>query len=759
MIHLFKSTTTKEELIQYNGDYILDNVTTKAVVKEEMNSNYTLDLTILLSDKIDNKAYDLLTEGSLIKIDEEYGEEYFRIAQVKKNRTSISVFARHITISDILTMWLEDVRPTMRNGNSAINYIFSNATTPNIFTVSSDITGLWTAYYQNKNVYEALFTADNSFIDRWGGEVYRRGFTIQINSKVGSDKGVSIRSKKNLTGLEISTNVNELTTRIYPKGFDGITINEKYVDSPLIGSYANIYSREVEFDDIRVNDEDYIDGYETLEEAQNEMKRRCKAMYEIDKVDTINATYRVDFVQLEKTEEYKNYSILEKTWLGDTVNVFDDVLNIDISVRVIGREYDCLKQERTKTELSNKDTKETPPTIKDILGQLGKLDSDINKIPSSEYILKQAKEQATAIINSGIKDSYVVLRQNELLIMDTKDINTATKVWRFNNGGLGFSSTGYYGTYGIAMTNDGKIVADFITTGVLNASLVKAGILSSVSGNFQINMTTGEFTITSDKGVNGFKLDSEGVSIFKNKVRTILMNDGLMKLYNSTTGAYMGYYGTVGSDLRVQLEGASTFSVRGGSVNTKMLDLDFNNGAVYGNSTMRLCGDMLLEHRTYPNATGRNGLILGNDDRADTYGHHNMFIACWNSLGFVDNNGLTNMFFDVRNGRTVMKGSLYQNTSTPPSAYTLSNIDDSDEYFSGYTKQDMIDSILSLETAINVDSDEDYKMTILPSENDLTMTSFSDSKHLDYSSVISGLVEVVKAQQEQINELKKHLNL
>ena len=758
MIHLFKSTTTKEELIQYNGDYILDNVTTKAIVKEEMNGNYTLDLTILLSDKIDNKAYDLLTEGSLIKIDEEYGEEYFRIAQVKKNRTSISVFARHITISDILTMWLEDVRPVMKNGNSAINYIFNNATTPNIFTVSSDITGLWTAYYQNKNVYEALFTADNSFIDRWGGEVYRRGFTIQINSKVGSDKGVSIRSKKNLTGLEISTNVNELTTRIYPKGFDGITINEKYVDSPLIGSYANIYSREVEFDDIRVNDEDYKDGYETLEEAQNEMKRRCKAMYEIDKVDTINATYRVDFVQLEKTEEYKNYSILEKTWLGDTVNVFDDVLNIDISVRVIGREYDCLKQERTKTELSNKDTKETPPTIKDILGQLGKLDSEINKIPSSEYILQQAKEQATAIINSGIKDSYVVLRQNELLIMDTKDINTATKVWRFNNGGLGFSSTGYYGTYGTAITNDGKIVADFITTGILNASLVKAGILSSVNGNFQINMTTGEFTITSDKGVNGFKLDSEGVSVFKNKVRTILMNDGLMKLYNSTTGAYMGYYGTVGSDLRVQLEGASTFSVRGGSVNTKMLDLDFNNGAVYGNSTMRLCGDMLLEHRTYPNATGRNGLILGNDDRADTYGHHNMFIACWNSLGFVDNNGLTNMFFDVRNGRIVMKGSLYQNTATPPSTYSLT-ADEEEGYFSGYTKQDMIDSILSLETAINVDSDEDYKMTILPTDNDLVTTVFSDSRHIDHSSVISGLIEVVKAQQEQIEELKKHLNL
>jgi phage-related protein len=46
--------------------------------------------------------------------------------------------------------------------------------------------------------------------------------------------------------------------------------------------------------------------------------------------------------------------------------------------------------------------------------------------------------------------------------MNTKDINTATKVWRWNNGGLGFSSTGYYGIYGTAITNNGAIDESFL---------------------------------------------------------------------------------------------------------------------------------------------------------------------------------------------------------------------------------------------------------------------------------------------------------
>lgn len=446
MISLFNSTASKSDLIESNGDYILDMLCTSAIVTEELNGEYSFDGVFRITNTFPKTLYDMLVEENILKVDEEYGAEYFRIAKVIKTTKNVTVFARHITISDILTLWCEDVRPTKLNGAGAITWIYDNSIGNKLLTVNSDIADTNTSYYVNKNVYEALFTADNSFLNRWGGEVYRRGFELSINKKVGADRGVTIRSKKNLTGFEATTTVDSLKTRIYPKGYDGITIEEKHIDSKYINNYARIYTSEEKFEDVKVNGESVDDGFETLAEAQEELKRRVKLMYEVDKVDLLTATYRINFVELGKTEEYKNYSILEKTWLGDTIEVIEDNLGINISVRVLKRKYDVLKKRRIETELSNKDIKEKPPTIQQIVNQ-------IQQIPTADSILQAAKDQATNIINAGI-NGYVVVNKNEILIMDTEDKNTATKVWRFNSGGLGYSSTGYYGEYGLAMTMD-----------------------------------------------------------------------------------------------------------------------------------------------------------------------------------------------------------------------------------------------------------------------------------------------------------------
>ena len=508
MICLFNSTASKSDLIQTNGDYILDMLCTSAIITEELNGEYSFDGVFRISDTFPKALYDMLTEESILKVSEEYGEEYFRIAKVIKSPRNITVFARHITISDILTLWCEDVRPENQNGAGAISWIYNNSIGNKLLTVNSDITETNTSYFINKNVYECLFTADNSFLDRWGGEVYRRGLNLSINKRVGADRGVTIRSKKNLTGFEATTSVDTLITRIYPKGYDGITIDEKYIDSKYINNYARIYSKEVKFDDIKVNSESIDDGFETLAAAQEELKNRVKQMYEVDRVDLLTASYRINFVELGKTEEYKNYSILEQTWLGDTVEVIEDTLGVNISVRVLKRKFDVLKNKRIETELSNKDIKEKQPTIQQIA-------NEIEKIPTTDTFLQMAKDQATSVINAGI-NGYVVANKNEILIMDTSDKNTATKVWRFNVNGIGYSNTGYYGEYGTAITMEGQIVADFITTGILNANLIKTGIIQSLNGESFINLDTGEARLTgivkSYSGDQYVSLDSGGVT-------------------------------------------------------------------------------------------------------------------------------------------------------------------------------------------------------------------------------------------------------
>ena len=117
-----------------------------------MNGDYSIEiiLAIVKDSAID---YSEIVEDSLLKVADEYGDEPFRIASVRKNRKEIEIFARHLTISDILTMWCEDVRPENQNGNGAINWIFDGANGYNPFSVSSDISVVNTAYYVNKNVY------------------------------------------------------------------------------------------------------------------------------------------------------------------------------------------------------------------------------------------------------------------------------------------------------------------------------------------------------------------------------------------------------------------------------------------------------------------------------------------------------------------------------------------------------------------------------------------------------------------------------
>lgn len=111
------------------------------------------------------------------------------------------------------------------------------------------------------------------------------------------------------------------------------------------------------------------------------------------------------------------------------------------------------------------------------------------KVTSAE--MDAAIESATAQI-TGNNGGYVVLHDSdnddqpdELLVMNTPSINTATKVWRFNLSGLGHSNNGYSGTYGLALTADGNIVANKVIVGTLGD---QAGL------NYW-NMETGDFQI------------------------------------------------------------------------------------------------------------------------------------------------------------------------------------------------------------------------------------------------------------------------
>lgn len=125
------------------------------------------------------------------------------------------------------------------------------------------------------------------------------------------------------------------------------------------------------------------------------------------------------------------------------------------------------------TKVTRSLTSTTEAANEDILNR-------IKRAKTPQEILESAQDNASELIKSAL-NGYVVITDDasELLVMDTPDINTARKVWRWNVNGLGYSNNGYDGQYGLALTMDGAIVADFITTGTLNANLIRTGTMSA----------------------------------------------------------------------------------------------------------------------------------------------------------------------------------------------------------------------------------------------------------------------------------------
>ena len=157
----------------------------------------------------------------------------------------------------------------------------------------------------------------------------------------------------------------------------------------------------------------------------------------------------------------------------------------------------------------------------------------MEKITPASTILKKAKENASALINGNGENGYVVLHENEkgvvyeILVMDTPDINTATKVWRWNQNGLGYANSkdenGNW-EFGLAMTMKGEIVADYITTGSMNCDRLKGG---TINGQYIYGGTVeGAYLKGSTGSIGGFDIHSNDLSIGDATLRADRMGCG-----------------------------------------------------------------------------------------------------------------------------------------------------------------------------------------------------------------------------------------
>ena len=472
--------------------------------ESKVENNFSEIVTVVTEkEDIIGKIKSILLNGSILKVKDEYNEyEIFRITNINinTNNSTTTVYGRQITLEDSLRLWINSSKPTNMTGASALEKLYTDSEGRiKELTTYSNINTTDTVFIVRKNLNEAIFDDDVSFLERWGGEVERRGYNLSILKERGSDKGVVFRRGKNYTGIEEDVNQDKLVTRIIPIAFDGITLPEIYVDSPKINNYYNIFPQEIKFEEVKYKDSpnnSNKEGFDTLEEVYAELRKQASEYFTNNKCDELKGVYNIKVVDVSSTEEYKELSIFEKTWIGDTVTIIDEKLNLNIKARVTKRKFDVIKGMRNETEVTNITSRRSSLSLESLQNQINNIQTP--EVPDIDLIIQQAKKEAEEFIRNGLTDSYVVLKENEILIMDTNNVDTAVKVLRMNKHGIAGSTTGYNGSFNLAMTIDGQIVADRISTGVLNASLIKAGTLMSANGKSWLNMENGTFNF-SDK--------------------------------------------------------------------------------------------------------------------------------------------------------------------------------------------------------------------------------------------------------------------
>ncbi|NGT58932.1 peptidase M23, partial [Clostridium perfringens] len=497
-IAVFPSNTPRDTVLSSNG-YSLDNWCTLANGFKDLAGNFRFE-----GNFINDKQRPEIEKGYILKVLDEYGrDEIFRITTCNKNTMITSIIAFQITITETQSLWLDDVRPTECSGTSSIQYIFDGANSfgfPKEIFVSSNISNTSTAYYQKMSMFNALHNCDQSFKNRWGGEVLRHQYNLTINDKIGQDNGVIIREGKNLLGFKANTNIDSLCTVAIGKGFDGITGD--YIESPIKNKYPRAFIKVIEYSDIKVrNESDSNDeGFETLEAAQREINKRIKEEFSEKHVDEVKAQYDIDFIQLEQTEEFKEYASLQILDVGDIARVYVDSLDLKLTTRVVEKHINYLNGTVLKTVLSNNPV------------QVIKSDSQVISEIRNTFI-KNNNSNLGDFINSmmraGLKNSFVINKENETYWLDNKDPNLAKNVVRINKNGLACSTTGINGKFEYGITIDGKINASMIVTGILSTILI-----TNADNSFQIDLSGTGGASFKNNGKMAMRIENNAIKMF-----------------------------------------------------------------------------------------------------------------------------------------------------------------------------------------------------------------------------------------------------
>lgn len=462
------------------------------IVTEERNGSYELEMTYPITGHL----YDEIKQRSIIfaKPSPAQSEQPFRVYRITKPLNKVvTIYAAHISY-DLSGIPVKNF--TSQSVQVALTALTTSSVISNPFTFWSDKTNSGVMEIKTPTPCRTILS---NILDVYGGEYEFDKYTVKLHSLRGFDNGVSIKYGKNLTDLEQDENCSNVYTGVLPYW----TGNETTISGSVVNAPGT-------YDFTRILPVDFTSDFE--EQPSTTQLDNAATKYISDNnigIPEVNLT--VSFVHLNQTEEYKNLGIFERVELGDTIKVEFAAMGVSSTARCVKTVYNTLLERYDNVELG-----EVKKGLADTISSQTSSIIDISKNSGVSSAVKAAIMAASEAI-TGQKGGSVILhdtrggnKPNELLFLDNDDISQAQKVWRFNLSGFGYSSNGYEGPFTTAITRDGSIVADFITTGSMDAARITAGILKSKDGRFLIDLTANTITMKNPRGNTVFAFDGNG---------------------------------------------------------------------------------------------------------------------------------------------------------------------------------------------------------------------------------------------------------
>lgn len=506
MIQIYKPENTD---YKHNGDMTLlpDEATIHVILNGEW--------TATLEHPIDPEGrWKYIVDNTVVKMPSFNGEQLFRVKNKEKKDSGVSVDLTPVFLDAKNDCFLVDIRPTDKNGQEALDLM----TAPNArYTAKSDIKTVSTAYYQTMNLIEAINgNNDNSFVNRWGGEIIYDNYTVTINERAGGDYGVQVLYGKNIVkdGFSESVDMTDVATRIVPKSYNGYMIEgeEPWIDSPLIEKYPTVHYRVMTFEDVKMREDAGEDDEEngaticdTQEQLETALRKKCEEQFE-NGADKPKVTIEANMELLQNTELYEDVKDLEKVSLGDTVHCNHSKLGIKSDARVIELEWDAIRNKLTSVTLGEFQYN----FLNDVSSIMNRVEQAIREDGS---VIGQQIQGIINGVQAQMRAQSSIAKKQEVRAILFEDLDPDSPTFgAMCLGTLGFEIAGErtadgrdwkWSTFG---TGKG-FYADFIVAGTMLADRIKGGTLE-LGGEDNGN---GIARVLNASGKEIVRLDKDGV--------------------------------------------------------------------------------------------------------------------------------------------------------------------------------------------------------------------------------------------------------